>query len=75
MATEPVSLELLARQQERLISDVAGLRDDMRVLTAIVLRQEGTLTNLLDQVRAMVAQAQRTADRVRKLEEHLPEGG
>jgi hypothetical protein len=55
MARGPaVRLDLLARQQERLISDVGGLRDDMRVLTAIVLRQEGTLHSLLDQVRAMV---------------------
>jgi hypothetical protein len=74
MASERVSLDLLARQQERLISDVAGLRDDMRVLTAIVLRQEGTLSSLLDQVRAMVAQAQRTADRVRKLEDEADGG-
>lgn len=74
MAEEPVSLELLARQQERLITDVAGLRDDMRVLTAIVLRQENTLHSVLDQLRAMVAQAQRTVDRVRKLEEKVDGG-
>jgi hypothetical protein len=37
MATELVSLKLLVRQQERLITDVAGLRDDLSVLTAIVL--------------------------------------
>ena len=74
MPAEPVSLELLARQQERLISDMAGLRDDMRVLTAIVLRQENTLNSLLDQLRAMVAQAQRTTDRVRKLEEKVDGG-
>ena len=71
MAAEPVSLELLARQQERLISDVSGLRDDMRVLTAIVLRQENTMNSVLDQLRAMVAQSQRTTDRVRKLEEKV----
>lgn len=71
MADESVSLELLARQQERLISDVASLRDDMRVLTAIVLRQENTLNSVLDQLRAMVAQGQRTVDRVRRLEEKI----
>ena len=74
MATEQVSLDLLTRQQERLITDVAGLRDDMRVLTAIVLRQENTLNSVLDQLRAMVAQGQRTTDRVRKLEEKIDSG-
>jgi hypothetical protein len=74
VATEQVSLDLLTRQQERLITDVAGLRDDMRVLTAIVLRQENTLNSVLDQLRAMVAQGQRTTDRVRKLEEKIDSG-
>lgn len=44
---EPVDLNFLARQLQRLTTDVASMRDDMQVLTSIVLRQDGTLTALL----------------------------
>jgi hypothetical protein len=35
-------LNFLARQIERLINDVGSFRDDMRVLTAMMLRQDNT---------------------------------
>jgi hypothetical protein len=41
----------------------------MSVLTAIVLRQDATLTALLTEVRAMHSQHGRLANRVRQLEE------
>jgi hypothetical protein len=73
---EPVDLTFIGRALQRLTGDVASLRDDMHVLTAIVLRHDREferlntkLDDMLEQLRAMVAQHQRTAERVRQLEE------
>jgi hypothetical protein len=72
-----VSLEFLGVQMERILARLdtlqAGqesIREDMRVLTAIVLRHENTLIDILQQIRAMVAQHQRFNDRLLRLEEH-----
>jgi hypothetical protein len=61
------SLEFIGAQLERLTGDVAGLRDDMSVLTSIALRQDATLTALLTEC-ATHSQIGRIADRVRRLE-------
>ena len=45
------------------------LQEDMRVLTAIVLRHENTLVDMLQQIRAMVSQHARFNDRLCRLEE------
>jgi hypothetical protein len=45
------------------------MRDDIHVLTAIALRHENTLKDVLTQMRAMVAQHQRFDRRLRRLEE------
>lgn len=37
------SLELIARQQRQLLNDYGVQRDDIAVLTAIVMRQDHTL--------------------------------
>jgi hypothetical protein len=66
---EAVTLEFLARQLDRVIAEQAAMRDDIRVLTAIVLRHENTLVDMLQQMRTMVAQHQRFNDRLRRLEE------
>jgi len=66
--SEPVDLNFLACQLQRLTTDVASLRDDMQVLTSIVLRQDGTLTALLNETRATHGQIQRMGDRIRELE-------
>jgi ubiquinone biosynthesis protein UbiJ len=68
--TEP-DLMFLARQIERLVSDVASLRDDMAVLTAMVMRQDGTLAAVLQETRATHAQIARMNDRIRKLEDEV----
>ena len=59
-----VSLEFPGAQMERMLADQAathedirGLREDMHVLTAIVLRHENMLKDML----AIVAQHQRRA--------------
>jgi hypothetical protein len=58
---EIVDLAYIGRALQRLTSEVASLRDDMRVLTAIVLRHEETLIRILEQLTAMVAQNARIA--------------
>ncbi len=66
---ETVTLEFIARQLDRLITDQAEMRDDIRVLTAIVLRHENMLKDMLERITAMVSQHRRFNDRLRRLEE------
>jgi hypothetical protein len=73
---EAVTLEFLAKQLERVLTEQASLREDMHVLTSIVLRHDNTLTrmseeirDMLGQMRAMVTQHQRFDQRLRRLEE------
>jgi hypothetical protein len=63
-----VDLNFLARQMDRLISDVANIRDDITVLTAMGTRLEGAVHALTVEVRAGQRQFARLNDRVRKLE-------
>jgi hypothetical protein len=58
----------LARQQRQILTEMGSIRDDLAVLTAIAMRQDGTLAALLTEVRAMHAQHGRLANRVRDLE-------
>jgi len=67
---ENVTLEFLGAQMERMRDDIGALRDDIKVLTTIVLRHDKTLTDMLTQIRAMVSQHSRFNDRFRRLEEH-----
>jgi hypothetical protein len=69
---EPVDLNFLARQLQRVVSDLASLRDDMRVLTAIVMRLDGAQATMLEEIRAIHSQNQRMNERVRKLEAAAP---
>ena len=61
-------LTLLARQQRQLLTEMGSMRDDLAVLTAVAMRQDGTLGALLTEVRAMHSQHSRLANRVRDLE-------
>ena len=77
---ENVTLEFLGAQMERMLARMDAFQDDMRVLTAIVLRHENTLNavredarDMLRQISAMVAQHQRFSDRLRRLEEQSAE--
>jgi hypothetical protein len=47
------------------------LRDDIKVLSAIVLRHEETLIRTLEQMTAMVAQNARVVDRLRAFDERV----
>lgn len=75
---ETITLEFLAAQQRRILdemaamrSDFSSIRDDIKVMTAIVLRHEETLIRILEQITAMVAQNARIVDRLRALEERV----
>jgi hypothetical protein len=48
MSGEHVALEFLGKQLECVIAKQNSTRDDLRVLTTIVLRLEGTLNGVLD---------------------------
>ena len=62
MATE-ITLEFIGRQLERVLSEMADFRDEMKVQTAICIRLE-------TQMEAMARQFARMNDRVRKLEDY-----
>jgi hypothetical protein len=69
MSDEPVTREFLARQQHRMLEEMVSFRDDMQVLTAIIMGVDSTVGHLLTEVRAMHTQHQRLANRVHRLEE------
>jgi hypothetical protein len=76
MSDSPVTLDFLAAQMRRLQADVRLLRDDMDVVAAMVRRLDHSIARLetnqalvLDELRAMHGPQQRTAARVRALEE------
>ena len=69
MADEPITLEFLARQQQRVLDEIGTMRDDMQVLTAMVMSLDGTVGLVLTELRAMHGQHQRLANRVRRLED------
>ncbi len=69
--SETVTLEFLAAQQRRMLDEIASMRDDIKVLTAIVLRHEETLIRMLEQMTAMVAQNARVVDRLRALDDRV----
>jgi len=68
---EVITLEFLAGQQRRMLDVMASVRDDIGVLTAIVLRHEETLIRILKQITAMVAQNARVVDRLRAVDERV----
>jgi hypothetical protein len=62
-------LHLLLAAAQRQQTDTASLRDDIRVLSAIATRLDGSHSVLLDELRATHTQIARMNDRVRKLED------
>jgi uncharacterized coiled-coil protein SlyX len=80
---ETVTLEFLAAQQRRTLDELSAIRvemagmqtefvairDDITVLTAIVVRQENTIKSMLDQLRTMTTQQNRFSDRLTTFEE------
>jgi chromosome segregation ATPase len=64
-----VDLAFIRQALQRLTSEVASLRDDTRVLTAIVQRLDNSHGRLLEEIRAIHRQQSRFGDRLRQLEE------
>jgi hypothetical protein len=64
-----VDLNFIARQLERLISDIAMMRDELRVQGAIIMRLDSGQSAMLTELRATRDQISRMNDRVRKLED------
>jgi septation ring formation regulator EzrA len=76
MSEEKITLEFLAHQIRGMRDDVLSLKDDMAVLTAMVVRHDqefsrlnAKLDDMFNQMRAMVRQHQRFSERLRALEE------
>jgi hypothetical protein len=69
MGMTDAGINFLARQSERIMSEIASLRDDAAVLTSIVLRLDGSMAAVLQEMRATHTQIARMNDRIRKLED------
>jgi hypothetical protein len=69
---EPVTLEFLACQLDRMLADLASLRDDVNVLKAVVQRLDNSHTRLLTEIRATHNQVSRHGERLRRLESLAP---
>jgi hypothetical protein len=75
MAPE-IDLNFLARQFERVLTEIGSLRDEVRVqgasimrLDALILRSDGIQTTMLEELRAIRDQVSRMNDRIRKVED------
>ena len=73
-----VSLELLLRQQERVLeelrlvrSDIGDFRADMEVQSAIIRRLDQSVQSLTGEVRALAAQQDRQRQRLERLQGSL----
>ncbi len=64
-----VDLNFLARQNERILHDLAGVRDELRVQGAMIMRLEGAVASLSEQVHVVHNQIGRINDRLHKLED------
>jgi hypothetical protein len=73
--TEP-DLPFLARQIERVLTELGSLRDEVRVQGAMLLRLDSAVmpaqAAILEELRAIPAQITRMNDRIRKLEDAQP---
>jgi len=67
-----VDLTLIARQQRQMLDEMGVSRDDMGVMMAILQRLDGTVSSLVNEIRATHAQQSRMDRRVRELEGKAP---
>ena len=65
-------LESLARQLNRMLADLASLRDDVNVLTAIAQRLDNSHTRLLTEICAIHSLISRHGERLLRLESLAP---
>lgn len=71
MSGEHIDMAYIGRALQRLTNEVAMMRDQMTVQTAIILRHEDTLKGILEQITAMVRQNVRIVDRLSTVEERV----
>lgn len=71
MNDEPVTLEFLGKQMDRVLHEVGSMREDMNVMMEILRRQERNFNSIASQITDMHAYNRRTEARVGKLEENL----
>ena len=73
MSDEPknVDLTFLGRAVERLTGEIMSMREDINVLTSLVLRMDNTQTALLGELRAIHSQQQRMNNRLRAVEDKV----
>jgi hypothetical protein len=55
---------------QRILGELIAMREDMKVLTAIMRRHEETLIRMLEQMQAMIAQNSRILDRPRGIDDN-----
>jgi hypothetical protein len=67
--TEPVTLDFLGRQMERLFDRLGAVEDQVGVLTGMVIRLDGSVHGLAVEVAALARSFSRLDARVRKLED------
>ena len=65
---DQVDLNFIARGLDQLGNDMANMRDDITVLTAMVARLEASVASLVQEMRATHNQMARFDKRLRKLE-------
>lgn len=63
-----IDLRFIGQALQRLTTEVASLRDDMQVLTAIVMRLDNPQGRMLEELRGMYRPYSRLNERVRQLE-------
>ena len=68
------NLGLIVRQQRQILAEIGTMRDDMAIMMAILQRLDGTVSGLVNEVRAMHSRHNRLANRVQELE-HGSEAG
>jgi len=70
-----IDLDFISKQLERVLTEIGSMRDDMRVMQAILMRhdvsfgkQDENTASLLTELRAIHSQITRMNDRIRKVE-------
>jgi hypothetical protein len=63
-----VDLNFIVRQNERVLTELRSVRDDLRVLTAMANRHDHNMADVLDELRAIHQWMIGISDRVRKIE-------
>jgi uncharacterized protein YoxC len=66
-----IDLNYIGRSLDRLVTEVATMRDDITVLAAITSRLDHNHSRLLDELRAIHSQISRMAHRADKLAERV----